>query len=180
MKYTPEDLEYFKNYDPKAFPVILNTVDAVVIRGDEILMVKRAKTPGKGFLALPGGFLNYDERIHDGIIRELQEETTITVSDWALHRQLGKVQYFDYLFRDGRGRCITHAGLIELSGYEARPEVLGADDALVEGTQWYPISYILANYELIFADHHHIITEMLKHRKSPWQKLVQWFKPFWS
>ena len=46
------------------------TCDAVVIQSGHILLVKRRAAPGRGLWALPGGFLNPEEQILDGVIRE--------------------------------------------------------------------------------------------------------------
>lgn len=39
-----------------------------------ILLETRAKEPRKGFLAVPGGFINPDERAEDAAVRECREE----------------------------------------------------------------------------------------------------------
>lgn len=41
---------------------------------DNVLFEVRAKEPRKGYLAIPGGFIDADERAEEGIIRECQEE----------------------------------------------------------------------------------------------------------
>lgn len=43
--------------------------------GDEILMVLRAKDPQKGWWALPGGYLEWDETVEKCVEREFEEET---------------------------------------------------------------------------------------------------------
>ena len=51
-------------------------VHAVVERGGALLLVKRAPTLSEGGKwGLPGGFLDRDERLVDGVLRELREET---------------------------------------------------------------------------------------------------------
>lgn len=40
----------------------------------EILLVKRAVEPKKGFWDLPGGFMNFDENIEESVLREIKEE----------------------------------------------------------------------------------------------------------
>lgn len=39
-----------------------------------VLLLTRATNPGRGLLALAGGFLDYDERPEDGVVREVSEE----------------------------------------------------------------------------------------------------------
>ena len=52
-------------------------VDAVVIRGDEVLLITRGREPWKGMLAFPGGFVDKGEDPEESVIRELKEECGI-------------------------------------------------------------------------------------------------------
>lgn len=45
-----------------------------------LLTVRRGIRPGKGDLALPGGFLEVDETWQEGAVRELREETQVDLS----------------------------------------------------------------------------------------------------
>lgn len=58
------------------------TVDVLFLNGqDQLLMVKRGRDPGKGLWALPGGYLDWDERVVEGALRELAEETGLELKD---------------------------------------------------------------------------------------------------
>lgn len=46
----------------------------------EILLVKRARPPKKGWWDLPGGFVAYNETFEEGAIREIKEELGILIS----------------------------------------------------------------------------------------------------
>lgn len=53
-------------------------IDGVVInQKNEVLLVKRGIEPGYGKWALPGGYLDWDESLEEGVIREVKEETGI-------------------------------------------------------------------------------------------------------
>jgi 8-oxo-dGTP diphosphatase len=51
------------------------TVDGIIKRGNEILLIKRRNIPFKNSWALPGGYLEYNEKTEDAVIREIFEET---------------------------------------------------------------------------------------------------------
>jgi len=53
------------------------TVDGIVVKGKEILLIKRKNDPYSGMWALPGGFVNYGEKVEDAVVREVREETGI-------------------------------------------------------------------------------------------------------
>lgn len=59
--------------------------DAIVIRQKEILhdilLITRGRDPFKGFLAFPGGFVDYNEDPMNACIRELKEECGIEGSE---------------------------------------------------------------------------------------------------
>ena len=54
--------QHYKNPTP--------TVDAIIQKDSQILLVKRKKEPFKGHLVLPGGFVNEGERVEDAAKRE--------------------------------------------------------------------------------------------------------------
>jgi len=145
---------YKKQYASYPYPPIFVTVDAIVICSGHVLMIRRRSEPGKGLLALPGGFVNADTdaNLQDAMIRELREETGIKVPVPVLVGNIQDTKVFDAIGRSARGRTITNAYKITLPDGEL-PRVRGHDDA--EKAIWMPISEISS--EECFEDHAHII-----------------------
>ncbi|WP_249777512.1 NUDIX hydrolase [Herbaspirillum robiniae] len=61
----------------KAMQRPLPAVIAVVVRGDAVLLVRRANPPDAGYWGFPGGKIDFGERIEDAALRELFEETGV-------------------------------------------------------------------------------------------------------
>lgn len=55
------------------------SVDALIIRNGNILLIKRGVEPDKGKWATPGGYIGWDESGEEALIREVKEETGLTV-----------------------------------------------------------------------------------------------------
>ncbi len=54
-------------------------VSAAIFRDDKILLVRRARSPAKGFYSLPGGRVEYGETLHAALHREVDEETALKI-----------------------------------------------------------------------------------------------------
>lgn len=158
FKFLKDEFEYIKNYKESwrgsPFPPTFVTVDTVVIKSGHVLLVKRGKSLGKGLLALPGGFLDQEEKIQDGAIRELKEETAIKLSKDDLRKAIVESKVFDSPSRSNRGRVISHAFLINL-GAGFLDKVKGMDDA--DKAFWLPLNEALSRENDFFDDHHHIL-----------------------
>jgi len=146
--------KYKLSWEGTPFPVQFNTVDSVVLKSGHILLVRRKFNPGKGLLALPGGFLNPKERCQEAALRELKEETKIGVNLIDLKRSIVSKEIFDYPYRSLRGRTITVAYLIDL-GVGPLPVIKGSDDA--QSAEWIPLNEINNQEDQFFDDHFHII-----------------------
>jgi ADP-ribose pyrophosphatase YjhB (NUDIX family) len=54
-------------------------VSAAIFRDGRVLLVRRARSPAKGFYSLPGGRVEFGESLHAAVHREVAEETTLTI-----------------------------------------------------------------------------------------------------
>ncbi len=155
--------EYLDDYPRKWGKGPFVTADAVVVQSGHILLVERGQLPGKGLLAVPGGFVNADERIRDAAIRELREETAISDGKGQIPPAMlgsfideSRTRVFDEPRRSLRGRVITHAYLFRLPERRKLFKVKGSDDAA--RASWYRIGDLKP--EQFFEDHWSIINLM--------------------
>jgi 8-oxo-dGTP diphosphatase len=77
-------------------------VSAAIIRDGKILIVRRARPPAFGVFTLPGGGVEAGETLHEAIIREVMEETALTIEP------LGLAGYREAIARDGDGKVERH------------------------------------------------------------------------
>lgn len=167
FRQTPEYLELKAEYDylkeyraswaAAPFAPVFVTADAVITRSGHVLLVRRAGMPGRGRLAMPGGFLQPKETLLECAVREAHEETGLSEAiNLATHLRAQAV--FDYPERSLRGRTVTHAFHFDL-GIGQLPQVRAATDAAE--ALWLPLSEALSKPDLFFEDHHAIIEHFL-------------------
>lgn len=162
-------VEHDRKWSAAPYTPTFNTVDAVVVQTGHVLLVKRRNAPGKGLWALPGGYLNPNEWMLDGAVRELIEETKIDIPKPVIYGSLKDDHIFEAPDRSIRGRLITRAFLFKLpehvvNGKITLPKVKGEDDA--EKAKWFPLSEVLEMSNVLFEDHHAIIETMISRLKE--------------
>lgn len=139
-------------------PDIKVAVDAIVFgyskkEGVSLLLIQRKYEPFKNSWALPGGFVLADESLETAVIRELQEETGITVN------YLEQLYSFGEPDRDPRQRVISIAyfGLVKTSQFH---ELKASTDA--ENAAWFSIKKLPA----LAFDHKQIIRQAVERLQS--------------
>ena len=125
------------------------TVDTIIQKDSQILLVKRKKEPFKGLFALPGGFVNEGERVEDAAKREAKEETSL---DIELVDILGV--YSDPT-RDPRGHMMSTVFIAKISSHNDRVDAVAQDDAAA--IEW--ISLEVIDTRNVGFDHKRIISD---------------------
>ena len=54
-------------------------VSGAIFRDGKVLLVRRARSPGKGFYSFPGGRVEFGESLHTALHREVDEETGLRI-----------------------------------------------------------------------------------------------------
>ena len=146
--------DYKSAWEDAPYTPTFVTVDGVVVQSGHLLLVRRRAFPGKGLWALPGGFLDPEESVKEGVIRELREETRLKVPVPVLKGSIKDIKVFDHPHRSLRGRTVTHAHLIELNPGPL-PPVKGGDDA--DKAKWFTLEEVMTMEGQLFEDHYSII-----------------------
>ncbi len=155
---------YRQAWSAAPYPPVFVTVDAVLRCQDQILLIRRAHAPGKGQLAVPGGFIEQRETLWQSCLRELAEETHCSLPEATMRAALQAVAVFDHPDRSQRGRTITHAHYFDL-GNTVLPYLTADDDA--QEAQWVPIDALGGREEEFFEDHFHMLDHFLCLRLRP-------------
>lgn len=99
-------------------------VGAVILRGQDILLIRRARPPFEGHWSIPGGKLAFGEPLEAALKREIREETGVEVA------VLGLIDVFEAL-PDKPGD--PHFVMIDYACAYLAGEVTAGDDALEAG-----------------------------------------------
>jgi len=104
-------------------------VGAVVLNGDEVLLVRRKHEPGKGLWSIPGGLVELGERLRDAVKREILEETGIEVEVGGL------LDVMDNIVTDRDGKVRFHYVLVDFLAEPKGGSPKAAEDA--EEAGWF-------------------------------------------
>jgi mutator protein MutT len=117
-----------------AAPVV--AVGVLLLDGDRVLLVKRARPPGAGRWSVPGGGVELGETLEEAAARELREET-------GLDCALGPiVEVLDRVLRAPDGRVQFHYVILDFLG-GAPTGTLRAGDGCADA-RWVPIADLTA------------------------------------
>jgi len=115
-------------------------VGVVVWQGDRVLLIRRGNPPRNGQWGLPGGAQQLGETLFEAAVREVQEETGLTVSPEAI------ISACDGISRDDDGRVLYHYTLVEVAATcTDSADPMAGDDALE--ARWVGVEDIAAYVE---------------------------------
>jgi len=104
-------------------------VGVVVWKGDEFLLIRRGKPPRLGGWSIPGGRQELGETVRETAVREVMEETGVTIE------LLDLVGVYDAITKDKHGRVASHITLVDFAARWLGGEAVAGDDAL--GVGWF-------------------------------------------
>lgn len=98
-------------------------VGVVVVRGDEVLLVRRGQEPGRGRWGLPGGAVELGETVAQAAEREVDEECGIAIEI------IDVIEVIDRIIPDDDGGIRYHYILIDLLTEYRRGDPIASSDA---------------------------------------------------
>lgn len=130
------------------------TADVVLFTGSpgelSVVVVRRGNDPYRGTWALPGGFVDEEEDLPDAAVREMEEETGLSLDPETLH-QLGVYGRPD---RDPRGRVVT---VVYWGWHPTVVDPRAGSDAAE--CRLVPVRELIASPETLAFDHHQILND---------------------
>jgi 8-oxo-dGTP diphosphatase len=124
--------------DKRVYPAApILAVSAAIIRDGKVLIVRRApRPPASGLYTLPGGVVEVGETLTQAVVREIREETALTIEPVAL------AGYREAIGKDADGRVRRHFVILPFAARwiagepalnEELTEALWLDPAAVTG-----------------------------------------------
>ena len=90
---------------------------AAIVRDGKVLVVRRARKPAHGIYTFPGGVVEIGETLHEAVMREVREETALTIAPVALAGER------EVITRDTQGRVERHFVILCLAARWVSGEV---------------------------------------------------------
>jgi 8-oxo-dGTP diphosphatase len=106
-------------------------VGAIILRGDEILLIKRGAEPALGKWSIPGGSVEIGETLREAVRREVKEETNLDV-------EVGKLAGITDLIVEKEGILTWHYVLINYFATATEGDPVAATD--VSECRWVKLS----------------------------------------
>ena len=102
----------------------------------QVLLIQRGREPNKGLWSLPGGLVDVGETLAAAVVREVLEETGLTVQPGPF------VASFEPIVRDEAGRVRFHYVVLDYLAYYQGGAARAGDDAA--GIGWFTLAEIAA------------------------------------
>jgi ADP-ribose pyrophosphatase YjhB (NUDIX family) len=100
-------------------------VSAAIIRDGKVLIVRRARPPALGVFTLPGGGVEAGETLHEAVVREVAEETGLTIEP------IGLAGHREVIGRDRDGKVERHFVILPFAARWVAGEI-ALNDELAE------------------------------------------------
>lgn len=102
------------------------TVDTIIVEDNKVILIKRLNNPYKDHWAIPGGFVEYGEKVENAAVREAKEETGLDIKLTEL------VGVYSDPNRDPRGHTVTVAFLAKIVGGTLKSDSDAKDAKFIE------------------------------------------------
>jgi 8-oxo-dGTP diphosphatase len=124
------------------------STDGIIIHKSKLVLIKRGRSPYKDRFALPGGFVEYNEKVEEAVIREMKEETGLVTQIESLFGVYSDPK------RDPRGHTVTLVYKLKVKGGKLK----SGDDA--KDVKLFSLGKIP---DLAF-DHNLIVADFISHK----------------
>ncbi|MGH6817108.1 MAG: NUDIX hydrolase [Hyphomicrobiaceae bacterium] len=100
----------------------------------EVVLIRRGKAPRENQWSMPGGHVEWGESVRDALLREIREETGLSVEI------AGLIDVVDLLTRDDAGDVTRHYVLIDFATRLVSGELRAGSDAAE--ARWVPYAQL--------------------------------------